>query len=232
MDKVTDRILWSILVLAIGVSLFIFGKPAFVNLTNQVLHHDDLKATMQSPSLTSSDISHISAVNNDVGVSKHAYILASTNGISAYSLWDGDARQILFPKEIRQTPIPYNSYVKVIFKLKVDKSTRIQFDVSNHPATGNAWHGGNDNDSMDKRVFLLDNNNAVDDWGDPTVGCGNLSAGTWHTIEIEYENTLSANTQHVALFDDSAIDFTNNNPNDVNVQVKDFVFAVDNVKYR
>ena len=32
MDKVTDRILWSILVLAIGVSLFIFGKPAYQNI--------------------------------------------------------------------------------------------------------------------------------------------------------------------------------------------------------
>ena len=121
MDKVTDRVLWSVLVLAIGVSLFIFGKPALVNLTNQVLHHDDLKATMQAPSLTSSDFHHISAVNNDVGVSKHAYILASTSGISDDDLWGVQPRQISFPNEIRQTPIPYGSYLKAIIKVKVNK---------------------------------------------------------------------------------------------------------------
>ena len=42
MEKVTDRILWSILVLAIGVSLFVFGKPAYQQIvkssTQQLLH--------------------------------------------------------------------------------------------------------------------------------------------------------------------------------------------------
>ena len=229
MGKATDRILWSVLILALGVSIFVFGNPALVNLTNQVLHHDDLKATMQAPSLTSSNIVRMSAVNNDVGVSKHAYILASTNGVS--DLWNVDSRQIYFPDEIRQVPIPYNSYVKVIFKLKVDKPVSVMMDTSNHPATGDRWNG-NDNDNLDlgKRAFLLDNNSIGN--ANSTAGSGDLSAGTWHTVEIEYENTASANTQHLALLDDSAIDFINNNSNDVKVQVKDFVFSVDNVKYR
>ena len=225
MEKVTDRILWSILVLAIGVSIFVFGKPAFVKLTNQVLHRDDLKATMQTPSTAAvSSWNLISTDGEDNGVSSHAYVLKSTSTVTPYLLWNGDARQVLFPKEIRQTPIPYNSYVKVIFKVKVDKATRTMLDISNHPVTGNGWNG-NDNDSKDKRVLLLDNNSIP-------YNQGNLSAGTWHTIEMEYENTASANTQHITLFDDSGIDFINDTPNDVNVQIKDFVFAVDNVKYR
>lgn len=42
MGNVTDRILWTVLVLALGVSLFIFGKPAFTNIihdsTQQLSH--------------------------------------------------------------------------------------------------------------------------------------------------------------------------------------------------
>ena len=38
MDKSTDRILWSVLVLAIGVSIFVFGKPAFSNIIHDSTH--------------------------------------------------------------------------------------------------------------------------------------------------------------------------------------------------
>ena len=42
MNKVTDRILWTVLILALGVSIFAFGKPAFTNIihdsTQQLSH--------------------------------------------------------------------------------------------------------------------------------------------------------------------------------------------------
>lgn len=42
MEKHTDRILWTVFIVAIGVSLYIFGKPAFINIihssTQQLSH--------------------------------------------------------------------------------------------------------------------------------------------------------------------------------------------------
>lgn len=42
MEKVTDRILWTVFIVVIGVSLYIFGKPAFTNIihnsTQQLSH--------------------------------------------------------------------------------------------------------------------------------------------------------------------------------------------------
>ena len=228
MEKVTDRILWSILVLAIGVGIFVVGKPAFVNLTNQVLHHDDLKATMQTPSLTPSDFSNISAVDNDVGVSKHAYILSSTKGISGDVLWWG--RQIFFPNEVRQTPIPYGSYLKAIIKIKVNKPVAVSVDINNNPPAGVPYwsQSSNDNDDNSTRVFIVDGK------GDKSVYFGRktLTPGTWHTLGIEYDNSDVKNTSKVAIYDHSTLNFWNNNDGDVSMQTKDAIFAVDAIKYR
>ena len=233
MGKVTDRILWSILVLAIGVSIFVVGKPAFVNLTNQVLHHDDLKATMQTPSLTSSDITRISAVNNDVGVSKHAYILASTKGISDWDLWNPQPRQISFPREVHAMPIPYGSYLKAIIKIKVNKPVGVTADISNYPPDGvSRWSpSSNDNDDWSTRVFIVDGKRVNFGGGDSSQQT-TLTPDTWHTLEIEYDNSDAKNTSKVALYDRSGLDFWNNNDGDTSVQTKDGIFAVDAIKYR
>lgn len=231
MGKVTDRILWSIFVLAIGVSLFIFGKPALVNLTNQVLHRDDLKATMQAPSLTSSNLTNISAVNNDIGVSKHAYILASTNGISDDDLWKGQPRQISFPHEVQATPIPYGSYLKAIIKIKVNKPVSVLADINNNPPVGVSCWNYNNNDDMSKRVFIVDGKCVNSGYFDGSAWV-KLTPDTWHTLEVEYDNSSAQNTSKVALYDWSNLNFQNNNGGDVSVQTKDGIFAVDAIKYR
>lgn len=207
-----------------------FGKPALVNLTNQVLHHDDLKSTMQTPSLTSSDISHISAVNNDAGVSKHAYILASTKGLSDVDLWNGQPRRISFPHEVQTTPIPYGSYLKAIIKIKVNKPVAVKVDISNTLPVGvSAWSSsGNDNDDNSTRVFTVDGKSINFDWSSRAT----LTPNTWHTLEIEYDNSDVKNMSKVALYDQSFLDFWNNNDGDVSVQTKDGIFAVDAIKYR
>ena len=228
MEKVTDRILWSILILAIGVGLFIFGKPAFVNLTNRVLHRDDLKATMQTPSLTSSNIQHISAINNDAGVSKHAYILASTKGISSGNIFNGtDSHSVSMPKEVSQVPIPYNSYAKFLFKIKVNEPLTMMFDVNNKALTGSNWYG-NDNDEISRRQLIVDGKTTlIERGGGDTL----LSSNTWHTVEVIYFNTDPANRHQVALFDDSVLEFANNTDHAVTFKIDDFRYAVDNQKY-
>ena len=235
MSKVTDRILWSILILAIGVSLFIFGKPAFVNLTNQVLHRDDLKATMQTPSLTSSDIQHISAANNDVGVSKHAYILASTKGIADDDSWFGQNQLISFPREVKTTPMPYGSYLKAIIKIKVDKPVAVTVDINNNPPAGVSWWSpsSNDNDDNSTRAFIVDGKRVnINTNGTTPSARATLTPNTWHTLEIEYDNSDVKNTSKAAIYDHSNLFFWNKNDGDVSMQTKDCVFAVDAIKYR
>ena len=228
MEKVTDRILWSILVLAIGVGIFVVGKPAFVNLTNQVLHRDDLKATMQSPavsSVSSWQLQSTDPVNS--GLSSHGYALQSTKGMSDDDLWWRQARGISMPSEVRDVPIPYNSYAKFLFKIKANEPLTIMFDVNNTALTGSNW-GYNDNDEVSRRRLTVDGKTT-------SIGTGPnqtlLSANTWHTVEVIYFNTNPANVHQVALSDYSALNFMNNTDHKITFKLDDFRYAVDNQKY-
>ena len=229
MEKHTDRILWTVLILAIGISLFAFGKPALVNLTNQVLHRDDLKATMQTPSLSSLDVSRISAVNNDAGVSKHAYILGSTNGVSDDTIWSdtGSRYDVSMPKEVGDVPIPYNSYAKFVFKVKVDEPLTMMFDVNNTALTGSDWNF-DDNDDVSRRQLIVDGKaTSIGYASNQTL----LSANTWHTVEVIYFNTNPGNVQHASLSDFSLLDFANHTDHAVKFKIDDFRYAVDDQKY-
>ena len=231
MEKVTDRILWSILVLAIGVGIFVVSNRVFVKVINRVLHRDVFKEMTQVRSVSSDHRLRFQPIDlANTGLSSHGYGLLSTKFISDNFRWvSGGVHQVSLPSEVGHVPIPYNSYAKFLFRIKVNKPLIMMFDVNNQALTGSNWSNTNhDNDEVSRRRLIVDGKTM-------SIGIGPnqtlLSANMWHTVEVIYFNTDPVNVHQVALSDQSALKFMNNNNHMVTFWLDDFRYAVDDQKY-
>lgn len=200
MDQNVDRVTWTAIILAIGISLYALCLPFFKSMTIQPLN-----IAGQTPiTVSSADCGTDHVSGSDVSLTKNSdgsfsFPINDAAISPAWGVWGGGIA--VGPSSAVGEVAKWHQGIQIDYDIKTDGAgVTAHTDIDNYPVVNGV---PSPSDSWSPKANGNDDNDAWDDSGQwkRTGDTGAIPQNKWVHRTVTYWNAVANNTKHYALSD-------------------------------